>query len=266
MQPMIRAMTRSQRPAVLISIAWVAMSISSSSVADCFPEPQGEGRVDAILDGRTLRLSDGRDVRLAGIETPTGDVTTLTDLVKGRDIRLHGGSDAPDRYGRQTAWLFVDQAETSVQVQLVTQGAALAAAGSIDAGCVTELHAAEAIARREKRGVWAANVIKNTESPGDILAGIGRFTVIEGRVLSVRQAGSVTYVNFGRRWTRDFAVTIPKRALASFEAAGMVPKSLEHRRIRVRGYVERHGGPRIEASNVRQIEIIGVDDPPVSSR
>ena len=82
------------------------------------------------------------------------------------------------------------------------------------------LAAAEAAARDAKLGVWAdPSAIKNAESPGDILAGIGRFMVVEGKVLSVRQAGATTYLNFGRNWTRDFAVTISKRVLPAFEAA-----------------------------------------------
>jgi hypothetical protein len=80
--------------------------------------------------------------------------------------------------------------------------------------------------------------------------------VVEGKILSVRQAGATTYLNFGRNWTRDFAVTIPKHGLAAFEAAGIVLKSLESRRIRVRGWVEAHGGPRIEALRVGQIELL----------
>ena len=116
---------------------------------------------------------------------------------------------------------------------------------------------AEAAARQAKRGIWAdPAAIKNTESPGDILAGIGRFTVVEGKVLSVRQAGATTYVNFGRNWTRDFAVTISRRVLPSFEAAGISLKSLENRRIRVRGWVEARGGPRIEVLRVGQIELL----------
>jgi hypothetical protein len=99
--------------------------------------------------------------------------------------------------------------------------------------------------------------IKNAESTGDILAGIGRFAVVEGRVLSVRQAGATTYLNFGRNWTRDFAVTIPRRIIAAFETAGLAPKSLENRRIRVRGWVEARTGPRIEVLQVGQIEVLG---------
>jgi hypothetical protein len=120
------------------------------------------------------------------------------------------------------------------------------------------LMAAEATARQAGRGIWAdPTAIKNTESPGDILAGIGRFMVVEGKVLSVRQAGATTYLNFGRNWTRDFAVTISRRVLPSFEAAGVALKSLENRRIRVRGWIEARGGPRIEVLRVGQIELLG---------
>jgi hypothetical protein len=89
------------------------------------------------------------------------------------------------------------------------------------------------------------------------LTGIGRFTVAEGRVLSVRQAGATTYLNFGRNWTRDFAVTISRRMIPAIEAAGLAPKSLENKRIRVRGYVEARGGPRIEVRQAGQIEVLG---------
>ena len=81
--------------------------------------------------------------------------------------------------------------------------------------------------------------------------------MVEGKVLSVRQAGATTYVNFGRRWTRDFAVTISRRVWPAFEAAGISLKSLENKRIRVRGWIEARGGPRIEALQVGQIEMAG---------
>ena len=120
------------------------------------------------------------------------------------------------------------------------------------------LFAAEAEARQARRGTWADSAaIKNAESPDDILTGIGRFMVVEGKVLSVRQAGATTYLNFGRNWTRGFAATISKRALPAFETAGIVVKSLENRQIRVRGWVEAHGGPRIELLRVGQIELLG---------
>jgi hypothetical protein len=145
-----------------------------------------------------------------------------------------------------------------VQTELLMQGEALVSASVTDKECAEVLMEAEAAARQAKRGIWAdPTVIKNTESPGDILAGIGQFTLVEGKVLSVRQAGATTYLNFGRNWTRDFAVTISRRMLPLFEAAGVALKSLENRRIRVRGWIEARGGPRIEVLRVGQIEVLG---------
>jgi hypothetical protein len=45
--------------------------------------------------------------------------------------------------------------------------------------------------------------------------------------------------------------------IAAFEAAGIALKSLENQKIRVRGWIEGHGGPRIEALRVGQIERLG---------
>jgi hypothetical protein len=164
----------------------------------------------------------------------------------------------PDRYGRQPAFAFLVGAETPVQSELLRRGEALVSTEVTDKDCAAVLAAAEAEARQAKKGTWAEPAaIKNAESPGDILAGIGRFTVVEGKVLSVRQAGATTYLNFGRNWTRDFAVTISRRMMPAFEAAGLLPKSLENRRIRVRGFVEARGGPRIEVLRVGQIEMLG---------
>jgi endonuclease YncB( thermonuclease family) len=245
--------------AVVLGAIAPAVTGPALAASACSFEAQGEGRVSAILDARTVRMDDGREVRLAGIEALTTDSSAaLSALVAGRNVTLHGETDAPDRYGRQPAFAFVEQATASVQSQLLAQGHALASGTVADKACAAELAAAEAAARRARRGIWADRAaIKNAESPGDILVRIGQFTVVEGKVLSVRQAGATTYINFGRRWTRDFAVTISRRVWPAFEAAGISLKSLENKRIRVRGWIEARGGPRIEAAQTGQIEMAG---------
>jgi hypothetical protein len=82
----------------------------------------------------------------------------------------------------------------------------------------------------------------------------GEFALVEGKVLSVRESGATIYVNFGRHWTRDFTVTIFRRMGRAFAAAGVEPKKLEGRRIRVRGWIEQRGGPIISAETPEQIE------------
>ena len=182
----------------------------------------------------------------------------MSAVAGGRDVTLHGDDDAPDRYGRQVAFLFATGSAQSVQSELLRRGEALFSADTADKNCAAALAAAEGAARDAKLGIWAETaVIKNTESSGDILAAIGQFTVVEGRVLSVRQAGAITYLNFGRNWTRDFAATISRRIIPAFESAGLGPKSFENRRIRVRGVVSSRGGPRIELLRVGQVEVLG---------
>jgi endonuclease YncB( thermonuclease family) len=229
--------------------------------AGCSFEAQGEGRVAAVIDARTFRLEDGREVRLAGIEPiasqQSSRIPALSAIVTGREVTLRGQDDTPDRYGRQPAFVFLASSDTPVQALLLAQGEALVSATVTDKECASVLTAAEATGRQAKQGTWAdPGAIKNAESSGDILAGIGRFTVVEGKVLSVRQAGATTYLNFGRNWTRDFAVTISRRIVSAFEAAGIGLKSLENRRIRVRGWVEARGGPRIEVLHPGQIELL----------
>ena len=250
----------------LCGLALVVVAAGPAIAAGCAFEAQGEGRVAAVIDTRTFRLDDGREVRLAGIEPvysekPAAEhadrTSALAGIVTGHEVTLAGEDDVPDRYGRQPAFVYLDHSDTLVQSLLLAQGDALVSATVTNKDCASVLAAAEAEARQAKRGTWAdPAAIKNAESQDDILAGIGRFIVVEGKVLSVRQAGATTYLNFGRNWTRGFAVTISRRMMAAFEASGIAPKSLENRRIRVRGWVEAHGGPRIEALRVGQIELL----------
>lgn len=233
----------------------------AAAAAPCSFETQGDGRVAGVIDAGSFRLTDGREIKLAGVEPVSAKAAkrtaALSAIVAGRDITLRADDDAPDRYGRQVAFVFVAGGENPVQATLLAQGEAFAAADIADKACAAALMAAEAAGRAAKMGIWASgSATKNAESTGDILAGNGRFMLVEGRVLSVRQAGATTYLNFGRNWTRDFAVTISRRMLPSLEAAGMAPKSLENRRIRVRGFIETRAGPRIELLRAGQLELL----------
>ena len=249
-----------RRPvALVLGLAIMGSAAAGEGRTACTLEDQGRAHVGAVIDGRTLRLSDGREVRLAGLAPPSAPsaAAALAALVANRDVVLRGQDDTPDRYGRQSFFAYPDGASLSVQVSLLEQGEALFSGMVVEAGCIAELQAAESTARNSRRGLWAgAEVIKNAENPGDILSQVGQFAVVEGKVVSVRQAGTVFYVNFGRRWTEGFAVTISGRMMAPLEAAGVTPKSLENRRLRVRGWIERRAGPQIELFRAGQVEVV----------
>ena len=225
----------------------------------CKPAPMGIAQVRAVADGRTVQLVDGREVRLAGVEVPDSAKAALETLVAGREIALWRlGSDI-DRYGRVVALVTTQggRTEQSVQRALLEQGNARVSAQIGDSGCAAELLNAERSARAAGLGLWADPhyVVRNAEDPAGILAVRGHFAVVEGKVLSVRESGGLIYVNFGRRWSEDFTVTVLKRNERSFTAAGMPLKKLAGQRVRVRGTIEERGGPWIEAARPEQIEI-----------
>lgn len=254
--------------AVCGAIVAAAMALDAAPATaremPCMAEVVGEGRVATVTDARTLRLQDGREVRLAGVEDAVSGLgakpaqrTALEQLVGGRDVVLRGSHEG-DRYGRIVAFVFVPGQDQPIQARLLENGHLAVTASLDDEACAANLRKSEALARRAKRSIWAEPAaIKNTEMPGDILSVVGQFIVAEGRVQSVREAGATLYINFGRRWTQDFAVTISRRSMAAFEAAGIPLKSLERRRLRIRGWVEQRGGPRIHASSPAQIEVVG---------
>jgi len=251
----------------------LAGAARSDDKSPCALANLGGGTVRAALDGRTLALADGREVRLAAIEVPPEAKAALQAMAEGRGVTLgrlgQGSGPGTDRYGRLVAAVSLDSGpdsaplriENSLQAALLARGLARVSARIGNAGCARVLLEAERTARTAGLGVWgdAAYLTRNAEDFGGILALKGRFAVVQGKVLSVRESGATVYVNFGRRWSEDFTVTVPKRSERSFAAAGLTLKKLTGHNVRVRGTIEERGGPWIEASAPEQIEVVEHD-------
>lgn len=227
--------------------------------AQCGLAELGEGETAAIREDATLVLTDGREVKLAGIEAAPGASSVLREIAQGRALRLSSASPEPsDRYGRVLAFATVNGAAEPLQDSLIARGQARVAARVGSRACADRLLALEDRARKAGLGLWAVpNFALLRAEPGQWMdKELGRFVLVEGKVLSVRQSGGTIYVNFGRRFTRDFSVMVPRRLQAGFRAAGRDPQSLTGRRIRVRGWLERRTGPVIEAMAPEQIELL----------
>jgi endonuclease YncB( thermonuclease family) len=229
----------------------------------CRPAPSAIGNATSVLDGRTFVLDDGREVRLTGIEIPAAGASAaqakerLHMLLAGEAVTLRGVDQ--DRYGRLVAQVFLAaDPESWIQAELIASGQARVAAQSADRTCTAALLRREHAARNAKLGLWSDPdyAVRRAEDAAAVAAERGRFAIIEGRVLSVRESGGTVYINFGRRWSEDFTVTIAKRNERAFTAAGLEPKSLAGRRIRVRGWIEERGGPWIDAARPEQIELM----------
>jgi endonuclease YncB( thermonuclease family) len=218
----------------------------------CGGEIIGEVTVASVTDGRTFLTADRREVRLAGVETP-GSKTALGALTTGKTVTLKKAGTGEDRYGRIVAYGLIGDA--SLQQELLRGGHAYVAARIGSKPCSEALFTAEKAGREGRRGLWADRELgpKSAANRDDILRATGRFAVVEGRVLSVRESGGAVYLNFGTYYTRDFSVTMLKRNAARFAFA---PKQLEGKNVRVRGVVEMRRGPFIEAERPEQIELI----------
>jgi endonuclease YncB( thermonuclease family) len=236
----------------------LALVVLGPDARACGADSLREGRVAAIEDARTLRLADGRKIRLAAIEWGISSEearAALSGLLLDRTVSLKG-TRTPDRYGRIHAFASVNGSETPIQYALLDRGLAVTGTRIGDPACRKALLARERAARTTGLGIWGSGDYRlhQADDPAAILENVGRFAIVEGRVLSVRESGNTVYVNFGRRWSEDFTVTIAKRAEPTFIAAGLSPRALQGRIIRVRGVIEERAGPWIEATAADQFD------------
>jgi len=216
------------------------------------PAKAGRGSAGPVLEATRETAADSAPAAAA-----------LRALLLDKEVVLKAAKPGTDRYGRLLADAFLPsdpggEVERSATKTLLAQGLARISSHPGGAACPVELRTAEDAARRAKLGVWGdpRYFPRAAEDAAGISADRGRFTLVEGKVVSVRESGGTIYVNFGRRWSEDFTVTIAKRRERAFSAAGLEPRQLTGRRVRVRGWVEERGGPWIEASAPEQIEIV----------
>jgi endonuclease YncB( thermonuclease family) len=102
------------------------------------PEPAPQTYlVTRVVDGDTLRLSNGETVRLIGIDTPEAGrcaadraTDTLIQLVHGKQVRLRGSDEGRDVYGRLLR--YVDVGRHDAGLRLIKNGLAVARYDSRD--------------------------------------------------------------------------------------------------------------------------------------
>ena len=89
---------------------------------------------------------------------------------------------------------------------------------------------------------------------------LGRLTrsyqLVEGVVAEVGESGGRLYLNFDKDWRKDFTILMERKDGEAFKAAGIDPKALAGKKLRVRGWVEWRNGPMIRATHAEQIELL----------
>lgn len=225
-------------------------------------------RVTDVVDGDTIRLETGAEVRLTGIQAPklplgrkgfrawplAGDAkAALAAIIGNRELRLDYTGRRHDRWGRLLAHVYAGT--TWLQQEMLLRGLARVYTFSDNRAHAAALYAAERKARSAGRGIWAMNWyrIRRAERAD---SDIGTFQLVEGKVMSTAIVRGRAYLNFGEDWRTDFTVSISPKHMKLFRAASIDIMDLRERRIRVRGWLVRRNGAMISVTHPEQIEIL----------
>jgi endonuclease YncB( thermonuclease family) len=266
-------MVRGVAGIIVAFAAWLG-GVSLPAWACDLPPPES-GTVAAVLDGETLELTDGRTVRLIGAKAPMpplgwrGDdpwplvddaKEALSALASGKTVELRFGGLRQDRHGHLLAQVFVVEGEHRLwlQEQLLAKGLARVYSFADNRACVAELLAREREARAKRLGLWgfsAYRIVKALDLERlDRL--IHSYQLVEGTVVAVGEGRVRMFLNFAQDWRRDFTVSIDRKTVSAFAAAGIDLGAPAGRRLRARGYLAWRGGPMIEATHPEQIELL----------
>lgn len=167
------------------------------------PAPAAVTRVEVqrVVDGDTVRLTDGRSVRMIGLNAPETAkkgrpdepfaiaarqrLQALVEASEGR-IGLVPGREAKDRYGRTLAHLYGANG-ANLEAQLLAEGLGYQVGVAPNVDLVACQQAAENTARRAGLGLWR-------QSPVQSVAQLKRpgFALVSGRVSKIeRNRGAI---------------------------------------------------------------------------
>ena len=271
---------------VLLPVPFAA----AASEPDCSLEAGEENlQVEEVIDGDTLLLGDGREVRLTGIQAPKLPLgragfepwpkaeeakEALAALVKERKVALKYGGARIDRHGRVLAHVFAGSGEETLwlQQEMLGKGFARVYTFPDNRACATYLLDAERRAREESAGIWQETFydIRDAADVALLEDRLGRFELVEGKVASVAVVRGRIYLNFGEDYRQDFTVTVndkDARLFADiepwsslFDEEGEAVSPIAGSRVRVRGWVDRYNGPEIALTHPEQIELLQGED------
>lgn len=239
----------------------LACVLPAPAGAACPLTPLGTLRLAAVEARGDLVFASGLRGRLAGIRWPEAAAgeTARAALARyvGADLALTGRGE-PDRWGRTSldAVAGADVDTPDLAGGLVAAGLAAVDAGEDDALCRPGLLAVEAAARTGGRGVWAVEPVLAADDAAGLAAALGRFAVVEGRVRSVGERRSRTYLNFAAPGTQALTVTMTRRTWQRLAEGGLTAVTLRGRSVRARGVLEAWRSPTLDLAAPELLEIL----------
>jgi endonuclease YncB( thermonuclease family) len=204
--------------------------------------------VQRVIDGDTLRLGDGRSVRMIGLNTPElgkqgrsdepfavaarQRLQALVEASGGR-VGLRPGKQAQDHYGRTLAHIY-SASGANLEAQMLADGLGFQVAVAPNVDLVACQQAAERSARQAGRGLWRQSPVVKS---GQIQR--SGFAVVSGRVSKVQR-------NRGGIWIElhdSLVLRVAPNLVGQFDNARW--PALKGKQIEARGWIvdrSRRGG------------------------
>jgi endonuclease YncB( thermonuclease family) len=239
----------------------------------CPLQPGEERSVVRIIDPDTILLDGGTEVRLLAALGPRpfdasagptawppaeATIRALEAHLTGRNVRLAFAGRRTDRYGRSLAHVFIGAETEPIWLQRVLLQSGMARVYALDGSdpCMSALVTAENAARGAGIGLWrdAAYAVRSAEDTTALLRLAGTFQIVEGRVVDVSEIRGTTYLNFGDDWRQDFTAILRQPVRRAMLSVSLKAEDLKGERVRVRGWIERRGGPMIDVLHAALIE------------
>ena len=220
-------------------------------------------QVRHALDGDSIVLMDGRQVRLLGVNTPEIDPSShrgghdkpravtpqplareaqrfTAARVDGQTVTLHFETERVDRYQRLLAHVTLADG-TRLEEALLRAGLGWMVAISPNVNELARLQAAEVEARAARRGVWEKTEYRPVAAER-LTTKDGGFLILTGTVRSFRQSSHAYYFEL----TSRVSLLVPrgewKRYFAAPAGPYATPQTLVGLKIVARGWASTHDG------------------------
>lgn len=226
--------------------------------------------VSEVIDGDTVKLSNGRLLRYIGLDTPEVRIKRngqfIYDpqpfaleakeynqkLVEAKAVRVEFDLEKQDKYGRLLGYCFID--DTFVNAKLIQEGLAVLYTYPPNVKYVDRFVSSQKKARLEKKGLWGSYQLIDHNQAHKY---IGQIRTVKGRVVSSYQSPKCVFLNFGNDYKSDFTVVIFNNALAAFTKQGINPINFyQHKLVEVSGRIREYNGPEIIVNTPYEIQIL----------
>ncbi len=226
--------------------------------------------VSRVYDGDTLKLADGRKLRLIGLNTPERGRDGRTDepfyrkakqqlqrLIQQSNHRIHllYGQQRHDRHGRLLAHPFTADGK-NISAQLLRQGLGFLVAIAPNVRLVDCYQQAEQQARQQQRGIWS-HPFSRAIDVRQLPANKRGFARVIGTVQRVGESRSSWWLNL----KRGFALRILKKDQRYFD--NLSPRTLLHQRLIASGWIyQANGEQRMTIRHPAALQLLATDAKP----